>query len=140
MGNDDKGMSQKNKRYSDLKVKKRDTEKYPALVKSLNLKSRQDEIEVDYINKLSVKEREWLNKFNEEYVNASLDRENFDNNIHNTLELKQSCDKRNNDRKECLYTREKASDNLKYLGDDNSKTLTINNYEDKLIDKIETKE
>ena len=130
-------MSQINKRYSTLKVKKRDTEKYPALNKNLNLKTRQDEIEIDYLNKLSEKEKEWLNKFNEEYVNASLDRKDFNNNIHNTLELKQSCDKRNNERKECLYTREKASDNLKYIDDQSSKNIAINNYEDQLITKID---
>lgn len=124
-------------RYSPLKIKKRDTEQYPALKKNLNLKSRQDEIDVDYLNKLSEKEKEWLNKFNEEYVNASLDRQNFDNNIHNTLELKQSCDRRNNERKECLYTREKAKDNLKYLSDENCKTFKINDYENSLIDKID---
>lgn len=133
-------MSKKNKRYSELKVKKRDTVKYPALVKNLNLKSRQDEIEVDYINKLSIEEKEWLNKFNEEYVNASLDRENFKNNIHNTLELKQSCDKRNNDRKECVYTKAKAKDNLKYISDDKSKNMVIDDYENRLIQEIEDRD
>ena len=130
----------KNKRYSDLKIKKRDIEKYPALKKNLNLKSRQDEIEVDYIHKLSEKEKEWLNKFNEEYVNTTFDRENLKNNIHNTLELKQDCDHRNYKRREDLYVRQKARDNLSYLDDDNSKKFKIENYEDNLIKKIEDTE
>lgn len=130
----------KNKRYSDLKVKKRDTEKYPALKKNLNLKSRQDEIEVDYLHKLNDKEKEWLNKFNEEYVNATLDREDFNNNIHNTLELKQDCDHRNYKRRDDLYVRQKAREHLAYLDDDSSKKFKIDNYEDKLITKIEQTE
>ena len=118
------------------KKKKRDMEAYPALRKELNLKTRADEIEVDYLKKLTPKETEWLNKFNEEYVNASLDRKDLSNNIHNTKKLKQSCDKRNNDRKECAYTRGKASNNLKFI-DDYKGDIVIDNYEDILIDSID---
>lgn len=70
----------------------------------MNLKTRQELIDYDYLDKLSPKEKEWLNKFTAEYVNADLDRKNFNNNIHNTLELKQDCDRRNNVRKKDLYT------------------------------------
>lgn len=69
----------------------------------MNLKTRQELIDYDYVDKLSEKDKAWLNKFTAEYVNADLDRKNFDNNLHNTLELKQDCDKRNNDRKVDLY-------------------------------------
>jgi len=118
------------------KRKKRDMHPYPALRKELNLKTRQDEIEVDYLHKLNKEEAEWLNKFNEEYVNASLDRENLNNNIHDTIPLKQQCDKRNNQRKECAYTRSKASKRLDYLADFNTEVV-VDNYEDMLIDRID---
>lgn len=118
------------------KQKKRDMYPYPALRKDLNLRSRQDEIEVDYINKLSKKEKEWLNKFNSEYVNADLDRDNLENNIHNTKSLKSKCDKRNNERRKCGYTRSKAARKLDHI-DDFTKEIVIENYEDMLIKKID---
>lgn len=127
----------KSKRYSKSKNKKRDRELYSALNPSLNLKTKYEEIAVDYLNKLSQEEKEWLNKFNEEYVNATLDRKNLDNNIHNTKPLKQSVDKRNNERKECFYTREKASGNLRYISDFKGEIANKMNYEDYLIDKID---
>lgn len=120
------------------KQKKRDMHPYPALRKELNLRTRQDEIEIDYINKLSKEEKEWLNKFNEEYVNASLDRENLENNIHNTKELKSKCDARNYERQKCAYTRGKAAKKIDYLEDFNNEII-IENYEDMLIKNIDRK-
>lgn len=125
------------------KQKKRDMHPYPALEKNLNLKTKQDELEIDYIDKLTDKELEWLNRFNEEYVNASLNRKQIKRNIHSTKELKQSCDKKNNDRKTCLFTREKAAGNLRYFSEldyysvDNNE---LEQYEDKLINMIENEE
>lgn len=43
---------------------------YPALDPRLNLKTRSELIETDYIDKLSEKDKQWLNDFNQEYVNA----------------------------------------------------------------------
>ena len=127
-----------NKRYTKFKKKKRDTERYPALKPNLNLKTRQDEIDIDYLHKISHEEAAWLNKFNEEYVNATLDRKNLKNNINNTKEMKQAIDKRNNARKADLFTREKASGNLKYTSDLlNKKNSVIDDYEDKLIAKLD---
>ena len=60
-------VSKKNKRYSDSQIKKRDKDPYPALNPGLNLKTRHEEIEIDYLHKLSPEEAKWLNKFNEEY-------------------------------------------------------------------------
>lgn len=105
----------------------------------MNLKTRADEIEVDYLKKLSPEQLEYLNKFNEEYVNASLNRKQLKKNLHNTKSLKQAVDKRNNERKECAYTRSKASNNLKFI-DDFKGEIVIENYEDYLIDKIDNME
>lgn len=68
-------------------------------------------IDYDYTSKLSDKDKAWLNKFTEEYVNANLDYKNLKNNLHNTQELKKDCTDRNNARNRCILTRAKASGN-----------------------------
>jgi hypothetical protein len=88
---------------------KRSKTKYPALKPELNLKSRYELIDYDYIDKLSESEKTWLNKFTEEYVNASLDSDNLENNFHSTDELKKDCYRRNNARNRDILTRAKAS-------------------------------
>lgn len=90
---------------------KRAKAKYPALKPELNLKTRYELIDYDYIGKLNEEEKKWLNQFTEEYVNASLDSENVENNFHNTQELKRDCYRRNNARNRDILTRAKASGN-----------------------------
>jgi hypothetical protein len=94
--------------------KKRKKTKYPNLDPSLNLKTRWEEVYdvAQYANKLSDKDKKWLNKFMGEYVNANLDVKNLEKNLHNTQELKKSCQDRNNARNRDIYTRAKASGNL----------------------------
>lgn len=87
------------------KKTKRSQRKHAALDPKLNLKTRQHLIDYDYIDKLSEEEKDWLNKFTEEYVNASMDRKNLANNTSPELEWKQECDRLNNARKNDLYTR-----------------------------------
>ena len=48
-----------------------------------------------------------------EWTNADLDFKNLKNNLHNTKELKKSCTDRNNARNRDIFSRAKASDNLK---------------------------
>lgn len=50
---------------------RRSKAKYPALEPRYNLKIRHDELECDYLNELSEEEKDWLNRFNEEYVNTN---------------------------------------------------------------------
>lgn len=88
---------------------KRSRTKYPALKPELNLKSRYELIDYDYVDKLSDDNKAWLNKFTEEYVNASLDSENLKNNFHYTDDLKKDCYRRNNARNRDILTRAKAS-------------------------------
>jgi len=87
---------------------KRSKEKFPALKPHLNLKTRYELIDYDYIEQLSEEEKAWLNKFTEEYINASLDRKNLKKNLHKTKKLKKDCDDRNNSRNRCILTRAKA--------------------------------
>ena len=90
---------------------KRSRTKYPALKPELNLKTRYELIDYDYVDKLSEEEKAWLNKFTEEYVNASLNTEDLDKNLHNTEELKKDCYRRNNARNRDILTKAKASGN-----------------------------
>lgn len=87
---------------------KRSKEKYPALKPHLNLKSRYDLIDYDYVDQLSDEEKEWLNKFTEEYVNANLDSKNSKKNLHKSKKLKKDCYDRNNSRNRDILTRAKA--------------------------------
>lgn len=90
---------------------KRAKAKYPALRPELNLKSRYELIDYDYLDELSEEDKRWLNKFTEEYVNASLNSKELDKNLHNTEDLKKDCYRRNNARNRDILTRAKASNN-----------------------------
>lgn len=91
------------------KKTKRNSYKYPNLHPEVNLKSRFDLIDYDYIDKLSEKEKRWLNKFTKEYVNADLNYKDLSKNLHNTQKLKKDCTDRNNARNRDILTREKAA-------------------------------
>lgn len=85
---------------------KRRKEKYPALKPQLNLKTRYELIDYDYVDQLTDKEKDWLNKFTEEYTNA-----NF-NHKGPKIQKKKKHEKesydRNNSRNRCILTRVKA--------------------------------
>ena len=54
------------------KKTKRETKKFPALDRKVNLKSRQHLLDFDYLHKLDDAAKEWLNRFVEEEVHANL--------------------------------------------------------------------
>ena len=107
------------------KKSRRSKTKYPALDPGLNLKTRTDLIDYDYLDQLTPKEKKWLNKFTEEYVGASLDTENLKKNLHNTKELKKDCFDRNNARNRCILTLQKAQSRIEYI-EENKKVLGEN--------------
>lgn len=122
------------------KQTKRSKFKYPGLDPSVNLKTRQDLIaDYDYLKKLTPKEKEWLNKFTKEYVNAEIDTKKPRRNLHKTKKLKKDCYDRNNARNRCIYTRSKASWNLKFIEDvsENTKGLIDTTIEDQMILKLD---
>ncbi len=91
------------------KKTRRSKAKHPALKPELNLKSRYELIDYDYLNKLSEEELDFLNRFSEEWINANLNHKG--ETLHNTPELKKDCYSRNNARNRCLLTKAKASGN-----------------------------
>lgn len=117
---------------------KRSRTKYPALKPELNLKTRYELIDYDYVDKLSEEEKAWLNKFTEEYVNASLNTEDLDKNLHNTEELKKDCYRRNNARNRDILTKAKASGN--HISTDemliNKKSIRVNT-EENLLEQLD---
>lgn len=86
--------------------------KYAALQPELNLKTRYEEISDmhSYMHKLNDKEKEWLNKFAEEYVIASSEALKSENKpLHRTKKLRKSCYDRNNARNRDILTKANAS-------------------------------
>lgn len=110
---------------------RREKSKYPALEPELNLRARFDEISdvKQYTHKLNDKEKEWMNKFMEEYVCDRLDRKNIRKNLHNTKKLKKSCDDRNNARNRDTLTITKMTGFCTYLEDLNNKEVQIDEEE-----------
>lgn len=92
------------------KKSRRSNAKYPALEKKLNLKTRQDAMEIDYLHKLNDEEKAWLNKFNAEFVGADFRHEEP---LHTTPELKQDCELINNARNRDVFSRKRATGELK---------------------------
>jgi hypothetical protein len=112
------------------KQNRRSKAKYPALYPEYNLKTRTDLIEIDYLDQLTDAEKDWLNRFNEEYVNA-----NF-NHKGKLVQRKKAHRKdsydRNNARNRDILTREKA------MGHDVSlKETDMYTPEDAIIKRID---
>ena len=117
------------------KQSKRSREKYPALKPEFNLKTRYELIDYDYINKLSEDEKKWLNKFTEEYTNASLDTKNPKKNLHKTKKLRKDCYDRNNARNRCILTKANATGIV-----DSYEAVKIKvEYEEDIIDNLDAK-
>lgn len=74
----------------------------PGLKRELNPKSRWELLDFDYIGKLSEKEKDFLNKFAEEYIHGSFEHNRKD--LHKTKKSKRECYNRNNARNRDLYT------------------------------------
>jgi len=94
------------------KHNRRSKEKYPALKPDLNLKTRYELIDYDYLDKLSPQEMAWLNKFTSEYTNADF---RHSKPLHSTKKRRKECYAANNSRNRCIFTRNKACGQLDYL-------------------------
>lgn len=74
----------------------------------LNLKSRTELLDYDYLGKLNESELTWLNKFTEEYVHASLNSKSPKSNLHRNKKMRKDCYNRNNSRNRDVLTRGKV--------------------------------
>jgi len=119
------------------KQTRRSKEKYPNLKPELNLKTRIDLTDYDYLDKLSPSELEFLNKFTGEWAGASFNSDNTKN-IQKTKEHRKDSYDRNNARNRCVLTRAKATGIIDYLDDlDIANRLT--EPEDKMNNMIDAK-
>lgn len=90
-----------------VKKSRRSQLKFPALEKKYNLLSRQELIEdFDYLHKLNDKEKEWLNKFVSEEINADF---RHPNPLNKTKKQRRVCYTANNRRNRCVWTKSKIS-------------------------------
>lgn len=119
-----KGKSSTRKLYQ--RKNRRNKTKYPALNPQFNLRSRTELLDYDYLNKLTDKELKYLNKFTEEFVNASVDVKKRWRNLHKTKTLIKDCFNKNNSRNRDILTQQKAMGKHIYLDD----IQNIGNYND----------
>jgi hypothetical protein len=117
--------------------RKQKRKNYPALNPFANKKIRREFIDVDYVDKLTDKEKEWLNKFMDEYNGANLDFQNLKKNIHNSKKLKKDCTDRVNARNRDIYAMAKANGTLSNL--DTNIEINGDNFENDLIDYLDSK-
>lgn len=82
--------------------------------KSVNLKTRREEIEdvASYFDKLSPAEKDWMNSFVEEEINANF--KHSGPKLNKSKADKKRVYNRNNARNRCVFTREKAQNALNY--------------------------
>lgn len=101
------------KRKKEEKINKRNSAKFPSLKPKYNLITRQEEIQdiASYVHKLNDKEKAWMAKFVDEYVNASFS----DKPLHKTKEKQRELYNRNNIRNRDIFTKAKASGKLDYI-------------------------
>jgi hypothetical protein len=93
------------------KINRRNNVKYAALKPEYNLKTRKEEIEdiASYANKLSPKDKEWLNKFVEEEINADF---RHNRKLNKTKASRRIIYTRNNARNRDVFSRAKAQGKL----------------------------
>jgi hypothetical protein len=89
--------------------------KYAALEKTVNLKSRQEEIDdiKSYFDQLTPAEKEWMNRFVEEEVHANMNHDGPK--LNKSKKDRKRVYNKNNARNRCIYTKEKAKGMLEYV-------------------------
>lgn len=118
------------------KLTRRGSTKHPNLKPELNLKTRYELIDYDYLNDLTEKEKDYLDKFTKEYVSASFDTDNPNKNLHKTKKLRNQVYGQNNSRNRCVWTKAKASGQNLYLEEMKKGYSSLNDETFDLDDKI----
>lgn len=123
----------KKSRAKSSKKKKtvRDRIKHSAVDPKVNLRSRFEDIQdvASYFDQLSDKEKDWMNKFMEEYNNASFKKDNKKNLMKTDKEKRESYG-RNNARNRDVYNRLKMNNDMIYIEDLNYKEAKSNEVEE----------
>jgi len=125
------------------KTTRRSQVKYPALDPAYNPKINREYFDVDYVDQLNDKEKEWLNAFEEEFSNAAVGKQSEaeKNRFHKTKEEVKECTDRKNARQRCLYGISKANglvmDDLRVENDASPSNVGL--VEDALIAEIDRK-
>jgi len=113
---------------------------YPALHKHTNARIRQEQMDWDYLHKLSQKELEWLNNFTVETLNAAPGKKHY-----KTKKSKKKIYDENNARNRDIYSRQKtigslgAIDNYKIAKIEENVDVGYNYTEDNMIDYLDEK-
>lgn len=119
------------------KPTRRSQSKNSALKHKYTLKNRIEFLDYDYLDKLNEEELAWLNKFTEEELHASFEKDNKKN-LNKKKEDKQRVYNINNTRNKDLFSRLKTRNLLQDISDtvlDNQ----VSDYEDLLITAIDYK-
>lgn len=127
----------KTKSSKRKKRTRRNAKKYPALDKNVNLASRRELNDYDYLDKLNPEQLEFLNKFQEEFVNATVAKDGSA--LHNTDELRKDVYDRNNARNRDIHIKAQITGSLLSL-DDKIGHVQMNDTiidEDDIIDAID---
>lgn len=127
----------------------RSSKKYPNLDRKMNIRNRQEFIDYDYVDKLTPKQKELLDKFTGEFYGAAFDDEPIHDIRRNKKASKKlspkevkaknkalykSCTDANNARNRCTYSIKKSVDMMK---DINSVAATIEKNNVKDVSEIE---
>lgn len=89
--------------------------KNPGLKKHYHSRIRQEYFDYDYIDKLSEKEKEWLNSFTEEELAANFNHKG--KKLNKTKAQKRKKYNENNARNRCIYSNKRAAGYLGSLDD-----------------------
>lgn len=131
---------------------KRSQKKYPALDPHLNPRTRYDQNDYDYLDKLSPENKQYLNNFTAEWLHADFSGER----IHPVIiekkyiktkrrykkvdKYKKDSGDRNNARNADVLSRSKAKGSYVAFEDISSNDETLDNFEDRLISQLDSKE
>ena len=130
-----KSTARKRAKAKARKSKSRDRGLNPGLKKGKFSRIKQEYFDQDYIDQLNDKEKAWLSKFNDEWLGANTKDAKF----HKSKKAKKRCNDQNNARNRDIYSQARALGRLQYAGDTTLKEENTAEYEDELIDYIDSK-
>jgi hypothetical protein len=134
-------------------VAKKKRKRWDNLKRNRNLKHRRDYIETHYIDgmesitgkgegirPLTPEEKDWLDKFYGEFVNASVSHDDYDNQLHNDRDMVKDCYDRNNARNRCVLNKGKAINKIDFRtwGELDQDTISDSvDYKDEMSERLD---